>query len=274
MADGGESSMNALYIGDGRLLVKPVWGGRMIIPADDLSITPQFALDGIIEPPLTRYFMRTLLPGQRVVDVGAHVGYFSVLAGYLVGETGKVIAIEADPALAVYLADNLSLNYMRAWCRVEAKAAYSENGDVSFYTAGRYPGNSSIHRHSEEYKQHYDGISFGSEIDAARLDTMLADDLPVDLLKLDIEGGEYHALLGLGDLLCRDKIHAVVMEVNRMMAQDDYRKFCSVLTVLGHRGATFHGLSDDGEPTPIDLDAVLAAGSCANLLMIPPESAA
>ena len=266
--------MNALYIGDGRLLVKPTWGGRMIIPADDLSITPQFALDGIIEPPLTRYFMRTLLPGQRVVDVGAHVGYFSVLAGYLVGETGRVIAVEANSDLIPYLTDNLSLNYMRGWCRVEEKAAYSENGALAFSIALQFPGNSSIHPHSEEYKSHYDDTCTKQDVVAARLDSILKDDLPIDLLKLDIEGGEYQALLGLGDLLCRDKIRAVVMEVNRMMAQDDYPKFCRALTALAFRGAAFHGLNDDGEPIPIDLDGVLESGSCANLLMIPRESAA
>lgn len=62
------------------------------------------------EHELTEVFRQSVRPGDVVVDVGANVGYFTLLAGRLVGPDGEVVAIEADPATHAKLVENIALN--------------------------------------------------------------------------------------------------------------------------------------------------------------------
>ena len=68
---------------------------------------------GVYEPELTRWMRRTLKPGQTFVDIGANVGYFSILGSRLVGENGHVIAVEATPSTHRLLQQNIEMNALR-----------------------------------------------------------------------------------------------------------------------------------------------------------------
>jgi FkbM family methyltransferase len=68
---------------------------------------------GVFEPSLTQFMIRTIKPGDTVVDLGANHGYFTLLMSKLVGETGRVIAIEAFPETRQSLEANLALNRIR-----------------------------------------------------------------------------------------------------------------------------------------------------------------
>ena len=85
------------YLGEGRMMVAVTWGGPLLTPADDMSLTPELVTHGIYEPAFTRYLMRTLKPGMRVVDVGANIGMHTVLMAGWVGTTGRVLAYEPSP---------------------------------------------------------------------------------------------------------------------------------------------------------------------------------
>jgi Protein-L-isoaspartate(D-aspartate) O-methyltransferase (PCMT) len=62
------------------------------------------------EPNVSRYVADRLRPGDVFVDVGANIGYYSLLASTIVGPSGKVVAIEASPAIHGLLVDNLRRN--------------------------------------------------------------------------------------------------------------------------------------------------------------------
>ncbi|NPV52973.1 MAG: FkbM family methyltransferase [Firmicutes bacterium] len=117
--------MHGVYIGNNRMLVSPLWGGRLIVPADDLSISPDLIINGVIELPLTKFLLHQVKAGQVVVDIGANIGYYSVLLGHLVGPVGHVFACEANPYLIPILADNLSINYLSDRTSIINKAIYS-----------------------------------------------------------------------------------------------------------------------------------------------------
>ncbi|MCE5169219.1 hypothetical protein LQV63_07840 [Paenibacillus profundus] len=70
--------MHAIYMGNERLLVKPVYGGKLIVPSADLSITPELVMHGAMEWPLTKYLENHVKKGHVLVDIGANVGYFTV----------------------------------------------------------------------------------------------------------------------------------------------------------------------------------------------------
>jgi len=57
-----------------------------------------------------RFLRKNLKPGDIFIDIGAHIGFYSLIASQLVGESGKVLAVEADPHTYQQLTDNLQLN--------------------------------------------------------------------------------------------------------------------------------------------------------------------
>jgi FkbM family methyltransferase len=68
---------------------------------------------GIFEHNLTYYTIGQLREGDLYVDIGANIGYFSLLASRCVGDSGKVISVEADPVTFAVLTSNLQLNGCR-----------------------------------------------------------------------------------------------------------------------------------------------------------------
>jgi len=88
------------------------------------------------EPALTAFLRRRLVPGDGFIDVGANIGYFSLLAAGLVGPQGSVLAIEASPAIHRRLLGNLALNRAEG-VRAVNLAVADRDGVVTIYAAGR-----------------------------------------------------------------------------------------------------------------------------------------
>lgn len=86
-----------------------VYGFHLSGDTADL-IQRRIYLFGVWEPNLSRWMSRRLRPGDVVVDVGANIGYFSLLASKLVGSTGRVMAFEALPSVCQRLEANLASN--------------------------------------------------------------------------------------------------------------------------------------------------------------------
>lgn len=79
----------------------------MFLNPDDRTVSPALWTWGLWEPNETRWFVRSLRPGDVVVDVGANIGYYTLLGARLVGESGRVYAFEPDPASFEILARNV-----------------------------------------------------------------------------------------------------------------------------------------------------------------------
>ncbi|MFF0744296.1 FkbM family methyltransferase [Streptomyces sp. NPDC004111] len=85
------------------------FGARFAVDTRDL-IQRFISLFGVWEPHMTRWLQGRLKEGDVLIDVGANVGYFSVLGSRLVGSTGRVVAIEASPVFHRRLLQHLELN--------------------------------------------------------------------------------------------------------------------------------------------------------------------
>ncbi|MFC4303618.1 FkbM family methyltransferase [Cohnella boryungensis] len=251
-------SFHTVYIGNGRLLCRTGYGGKLLLPSDDLSLTPEIALAGDIELPLARYFLNHVRPGHRVLDIGANIGYFSVLLGMLVGPEGKLWAYEPYPELNAFLFDNLSINYLHDRTEVVAKAAYSSQATLAFHASRKFMGNSSLHEPSPAYLRHYRDEFRELRVEAEPLDARAEEFGVIDFAKLDIEGGEYHALVGMEGLL-PDRVRHLVFELNRPLLAEDWEPFCSLLRrYRDDYGKRFALLSAEGLPVPIELERLLA----------------
>lgn len=142
-------------------------------------------------------FERTIRENSIVFDIGAHVGFYTLLAAVLVGPRGKVFAFEPFPANLVYLKEHLRLNNIDNVVVIEA--AVSEKCGMAFFDEGP---NSSMGHLSQEGRLQVRTVSID--------ELVTKKELPVpDYIKMDIEGAEMLALIGARSILAR--FHPVIL---------------------------------------------------------------
>jgi FkbM family methyltransferase len=152
---------------------------------------------------------RFLLPGMTVLDIGAHHGFYTLLASYKVGPQGKVLAVEPSAREREKLALHLRINGCRN-VQVERCALGEAEGDAELYLVhGGQTGCNSLKKPA--VSEPTEAIS----IHVKRLDSVLAERCieKVDLVKLDVEGGELSVLKGGQDLLRREPRPLFLVEV-------------------------------------------------------------
>jgi FkbM family methyltransferase len=166
-----------------------------------------------------RLFEAEVNRGHTVYDLGAHAGYYTLLASVLVGPEGKVFAFEPLPQNLFYLKEHMRINRLKNVTVIEA-AVSDHNGRVRFGEGpDRYTG-----------KIAPDGSIV---VQAVSLDSYVSEHgLPApDLIKMDVEGAELAALTGAKSLLARHhpKIFLAVHG-------EDLRRQCrDFLASLGYR---------------------------------------
>lgn len=143
-----------------------------------------------------RYLEKTINPGRVFYDLGGNVGFYTLLASELVGESGRVIVFEPLPRNLIYIKEHIRINHINNVTIIEATVS-DEEGSVRF-DEGQNP---SMGRISCEGT-----ITVPSVV----LDTLYRNQqIPTpDYLKIDIEGGEFLALNGARSIL--EKIHPMI----------------------------------------------------------------
>ena len=185
------------------------WSSRKLVPRDSLiwvqiqhgpskglwirlnPRTGQNVQKGIGEPQVQKALIDHLRPGMTFYDVGANIGFFSLMAARLVGSGGSVVSFEADPEIAARLRDNLSRNQF-AHAHVEQKAVWSEPATVSFE---RVDPNTSPDRGLGHVSP--DGSAPGTiTVEAVSLDQYTVNHPSPDFVKCDVEGAEVAVFQG------------------------------------------------------------------------------
>lgn len=138
---------------------------------------------GTYEPEQTRLFEQQLRPGATLLDVGAHVGYYTLLAARLVGSGGSVYAFEPNPRNCAFLRRHVAANGCDH-VRVEEAAAANVNG-VAGFDFGTGSGTGHL------------AAGGAVEVRTVRLDDFCRDhDIAPDAIKIDVEGAELDVLHG------------------------------------------------------------------------------
>ena len=164
-----------LYFGDHTALVATRWGAKMLVDTRDAMVTPWLVLDGLWESHVTDWLQQTLQPGQVFVDVGANIGYFTLLGGMLVGPQGTVVAIEAHPRLAELLQRNVIINGLHGHVTTWQRAAWSESTELKLHMRGNFASNSSVGSIGPEALTRLGDTEEIVGVEAVRLDDLLAD---------------------------------------------------------------------------------------------------
>jgi FkbM family methyltransferase len=185
-------------------------GVRMWLDLGDLFIS-RYCLQGGFEADETRFVQNFLEADFCFIDVGANIGWFTLLAARLVGEKGRVIAFEPRPDLFARLAMSATEN---SFNQIEAHqvALGQETGKmpIACKVAAANPGGTwSIP--NERLRATIDETYEQFEVDVCRLDDFDID--RCDLLKIDIEGAEYLALKG-GSRFLSELRPLILSEIN------------------------------------------------------------
>jgi FkbM family methyltransferase len=156
------------------------------------------------EPQTTELLRQSLRPGAVVVDAGAYLGYYTILASRIVGPEGQVFAFEPDPGSVLWLSRNVSANQCGNVV-VVSKALYDRAGKMRWRSHPTDPSRNSLAARA--------GSVDTMEIDCVTGDAAIA--VPsVDLVKIDVEGCEPQVLRGMVQLLERSPDPILIVELN------------------------------------------------------------
>lgn len=193
--------LRELGAGMGEVDVGTRWGFRFHCRMDDW-LSQYVYLTGTYERPTSDVMGRLMRPGDIALDVGANVGYFSLLLATLAGPEGHVHAFEPIPGVAEDLRRNIALNNLGN-ITVTHAAVCNENAEQTIYEGpSDHRGISSmrsIHNASQVLK-----------VQGIRLDDHPLDLPRLRLIKVDVEGAEQVALEGMSGLVEKHRPFVVI----------------------------------------------------------------
>lgn len=185
---------------------------------------------GTLEPSVTEALVRTVRPGHVFYDVGANVGYFTLVAARLVGPAGRVIAFEPVPWCVDAVATNLALNDLRH-AEVRAEAVGDASGRGRLLVAGEASQSllASLGRRADAREE--------IDVDVVALDDLVSGGAipPPDVLKIDTEGAEILVLEGMRETIARHQPR-IICEIH-----DTNERFAALMDEIGYRAANLGG---------------------------------
>ena len=161
---------------------------------EDRFVSRRLREQGMWEPCETSLVLSLLRPGDVFVDVGANIGYFSIIAASAVGDSGQVFAFEPDPSNFALLEANGTLNGLGKRIRSARIGLAATDGEGSLYLSPDNLGDHQIHAADPSRDQLPITLRNGSDYLRPRLQRL-------DLLKVDTQGAEFEVIAGLLPLL-------------------------------------------------------------------------
>jgi FkbM family methyltransferase len=215
---------------DSRLVVPVTGGSRMIVDTTDM-MGRVLATSGIWEPHVTVAFKRLLGRGDVCVDVGAHTGYYTLLASKLVGPEGRVYALEPSEWAYGALRANLALNGVSNVVPLRVAAGASDGSARLIEPPPGNAGETSIRR--EEATE-----GLGSESGDVFIRTVgslldVADAERTRLVKIDVEGYEAEVLRGLEPLFDTARHLTLIVELHPGKVEEAVKLLAAMSSVHG-----------------------------------------
>jgi FkbM family methyltransferase len=153
---------------------------------------------GTWEPEVLHVVTSTIKPGMTVIDIGAHIGYYSLLFAKCVGSTGRVFSFEPLPGNFALLQKNIQLNNLRQVTTIN-QAIFSGNREITLTVPEDQPnpgsGSAYIHGGAQEFR-----------VEAISVDAFCEKSgIRPDILKMDVEGAEYEVLMGARETISQNR---------------------------------------------------------------------
>lgn len=194
-------------------------------------------MHGIWEPAITEIIFNKLKSGDVFFDVGANIGYFTLLSARLVGINGVVHSFEPIPRVYYQLSENLKLNNLKNVTAHNFAVGSFEN-KILINTYDNNIGMSSLLKESGDSAE---------EVEVKVLDDIFSDTERIDFMKIDVEGFEYEVLKGASKLIKKHK-PKILFEINPKRMQlfyKDNNKSFWMLNFLHQQGYTISTIKGD-----------------------------
>ena len=234
-------------------------GYTFSLPSGDFGVTFEIESTGSYEPVTTKLLESILHKDMTFVDVGAHVGLFTIPACGWVGPSGRVVAFEPHPGNYDLLRTNASVNEQHP--ELIHAAVSDVQGEITLHLSGFNSGDHQI------YQTHRKN---GIQVQCVSLDLFFAPGETVHVIKIDVQGAEAAAFAGM-DRVLQDNHHIqIIWELSPAQLKAAGASAEDLLQWLTDRGF-FSTIVDDvtGEITECVTEEILAkcpADSYVNIL--------
>jgi FkbM family methyltransferase len=162
------------------------------------------SINGIYEEFETKLIKKEVKEGDIVLDIGANIGYYTLIFAKLVGKNGKVFAFEPDPTNFSLLKKNVEINEYKNVVLIQ-KAVSDKSEKLDLYLSDDNPGDHRIYDSGDSRKT--------IEIESIKLDEYFKNDNQIiDFVKMDIQGSEWKAVHGMEKILEQNKSVKIISE--------------------------------------------------------------
>ena len=183
--------------------------------------------------------------GDVVIDIGAHIGRYTIIGAKRVGTNGKVVAIEANPSNFEMLNRNIKLNQLTNIISLN-NAVYSKETKIKLYLPGEELGHTIYNTVMSDRAKNEDKFV---EVSANTLDyfLQLKGIMEVNWVKIDVEGAEFEVLKGATNVLSKSKDIALLIEIHNLSGGTNlYRPILEFLRLYNFK-IEFEKSHDGGE---------------------------
>jgi FkbM family methyltransferase len=210
----------------------------------DIWISEIICRDELFDPHVLSILRDFIKPGSVFVDVGANIGWFTVIGSRLAGRRGRVFAIEPDPTNCDILKRNIERN---------------DCGNVTIYpvAAGATRGKALLYRSIDNQGDHRLSVASDREdrvkVRVRTLDALLARRTShIDVVKMDTQGSEAAVLSGMKQLLAANPRVRIIFEFWPYGLEDCGSSAVELVTIMSsQRASLIWLLLEDGSVSPV-----------------------
>ncbi len=200
---------------------------KLFIDKSDTVVSESLINHGVWEPDILHLFQKYIRPGNTIVEIGAHIGDFTLSASQAVGPKGKVFAFEPSSHNLSFLRKSLSENRIQNVTLIP-KAVSNKSGQINLYLSKDNQGDHRTYNFSTQ--------SATETVKTVSLNDYFTSLPTIHFLKIDIQGSEFQALLGMSKLLQKRKIKILVSELypeGLKQAGSSWQKYLKLLQKSG-----------------------------------------
>lgn len=228
-----------------------IHGHKMFLDSKD-SLT--LSIFGNYEPVITDLVGKEIKKDYVVLDIGANIGYYTLIFAKLVGENGKVFAFEPDPTNFTLLIKNMEINNYKNAVLVQ-KAASDKTGKARLYLCDNNKGDHRIYDSDDGRRS--------IPIESMRLDDYFEDYArKIDFIKIDTQGADELVIKGMPNLLRRFESLKIILEfwpLGVKKSGGNAKEFLQLL--IGH-GFKIYDLGSEKRTEPADIAELLKMYTC------------
>lgn len=229
-------------------------GHHIFVDPHDRTISTHLIAHGFWEPWIHYTVCRLIRPGDRIIEVGANLGYYTIALAQLAGASGHVTAFEGNPRLCRLMRRTMEFNGYADRVDIRNQAAAEIPGPLTFSISRTNSGGGHAAAHAGHVAADMEQI----EVEGVRLDDAIEGQ--IDLLRMDAEGSEPRILRGAERLLQNPNV-VVVMEwdVVQMANRASVPDLVEWLTGMGFR---FWRIEQSTTLTPVSSADLPSISAC------------